>query len=446
MGYEIIEKFIGDNNLLSKDGKYIVALSGGADSVALLLILSDLDYNIEAAHCNFHLRGKESDSDEAFVKHLCIEKGIPLHIIHFETREYAALHHLSIETAARELRYGYFENLRRDIGAKAICVAHHRDDSAETILMNLTRGTGINGLTGIKPRNGNIIRPLLCIGRNEIENYLAGKGQQYVIDSTNLDADEARRNKFRLEIIPKLREINPSVAKNIQATGARLLESNKMADYAFDILKKDIVESVVNGINIEINKLKASPSSEYVLYRLLTDYGFSPSQIELVNSMLDAQTGKIVASASYELAFSRGKIILREIAKSIPPMRIPEEGTYYLPNGLKMRFELTSEIDISLSKDIATLDADKVVFPLTVRQIYTADRFHPFGMNGSKLVSDYLTDIKKDPLEKRSQLVIADAEGNIIWLIGERTDNRYRIDNNTRRMLRIHSYNINKRQ
>lgn len=432
-----VEKFISDNNLLSKEGKYIVALSGGADSVALLLILIELGYDVDAAHCNFHLRGAESDRDEAFVKELCKKNDIPLHIIHFDTREYASLHHLSIETAARDLRYGYFESLRRDIGAEAICVAHHRDDSVETILMNLTRGTGINGLTGIKPRNGNIIRPLLCIGRKEIERFLAERQQPYVTDSTNLEADEARRNKFRLEIIPKLKEINPSVAKNIQATGARLGECNKMAEYAFSLLKEDIVEFQVNGIDIDISKLKASPSSEYVLYRLLTDYGFSPLQTEAINAMLDAQTGKVVSSPTHELAFSRGKIVVREIVKPIPPMRIPEEGTYNLPNGLKMRFEISPKIEISRNKAIATLDADKISFPLTIRPIETADRFHPFGMKGSKLVSDYLTDEKKDYFEKCSQQVVVDGQGNIIWLIGERTDNRYRVDHSTRQMLRI---------
>lgn len=437
MSYEIIERYIGDNHLLSKDGKYIVALSGGADSVTLLLILSDLGYRVEAAHCNFHLRGEEADRDEEFVKALCKEHDVPLHIIHFDTREYAALHKLSIETAARELRYGYFEQLRRDIEADGICVAHHRDDSVETILMNLTRGTGINGLTGIKPRNGNIIRPLLCVGRKDIEQYLSDRHQPFVTDSTNLDPDDARRNMFRLEIIPQLRKINPSVTKNIQAAAMRLEECRKMADFAFNLVEKDIVCRFDEGIDIDIKKLKASPSSEYVLYRLLSDYGFSSSQIESINAMLDAPTGKTANSSTHELAFSRGKIVVRKIAEAMKPIRIPEEGIYNLPNGMKMRFETTSETAISRTKDIATLDAEKAEFPLVVRTTETADRFHPFGMKGSKLVSDYLTDAKKDIIEKRNQLVVTDKDGEIIWLVGERTDNRFKVCQDSKRVLKI---------
>lgn len=434
---ESVARFIAKYGLLKKEGKYIVALSGGADSVALLLILKELGYNVEAAHCNFHLRGEEADRDEAFVKELCHKQSVALHIIHFDTREYASLHKLSIETAARELRYGYFENLRRDIDADAICVAHHRDDSVETILMNLTRGTGVNGLTGIKPKNGNIIRPLLCIGRKDIEQYLEQRGQTYVTDSTNLEADEARRNKFRLEIIPLLKEINPSVVKNIQATASRLGECQKMADYAFDCVVKDIATKYDNGIDIDICKLNASPSAEYILYRLLTDYMFTPSQVEAIASMLDAQTGKTFSSTTHELAFARGKIVVRKLHEKIKPMRIPEEGIYNLANGLNIRVAITNEIDISRSRDIATLDADKVAFPLIIRPTETADRFHPFGMKGTKLVSDYLTDAKKNPLEKQSQLVVVDGNGNIIWLMNERTDNRYRIDSDTKRVLRI---------
>lgn len=433
----VVERFIAKNGLLKKDGKYIVALSGGADSVALLLILKKLGYNVEAAHCNFHLRGEEADRDEAFVKEFCHKQGVALHIIHFDTREYASLHKLSIETAARELRYGYFENLRRDIEADAICVAHHRDDSVETILMNLTRGTGVNGLTGIKPKNGNIVRPLLCLGRKDIEQYLEQHGQAYVTDSTNLEADEARRNKFRLEIIPMLKEINPSVVKNIQATATRLAECQKMADYAFNRIEKDIATRYDDGMDIDIGKLNASPSAEYILYRLLSDCMFTPSQVETIASMLDAQTGKTFSSSTHELAFARGKIVVRKLSDKIKPMRIPEEGIYKLANGVKIRLTTTSEIDISRSREIATLDADKVAFPLTIRPTEAADRFHPFGMKGTKLVSDYLTDTKKNPLEKQSQLVVVDGNGNIVWVVNERTDNRYRIDSDTKRVLRI---------
>ena len=182
-----VSGFIGKHQLLSRDGLHLVALSGGADSVALLLILLRLGYRVEAVHCNFRLRGSESDRDEQFVKDLCEKNGVALHLIHFDTTEYASLHQVSIEMAARELRYGYFRQLCQDIGAETVCVAHHRDDTVETLLMNMLRGSGIHGLTGIRPRNGQIVRPLLCVNRQDIELFLHSIGQSHVTDSTNLE-------------------------------------------------------------------------------------------------------------------------------------------------------------------------------------------------------------------------------------------------------------------
>ena len=199
-----VKTYIDTHKLLRPDGRYIVGLSGGADSVALLLILKELGYCVEAAHCNFHLRGKESQRDEEYCINLCKEQDVKLHLTRFQTAEYAELHKVSIEMSARTLRYNYFEALRQDIGADAVCVAHHRDDSVETVLLNLVRGTGLRGLMGIRPRNKYIIRPLLSCSKADIEAYLAAKGQVFVTDSSNLVAD-VKRNKLRLEVVPTLK-------------------------------------------------------------------------------------------------------------------------------------------------------------------------------------------------------------------------------------------------
>ena len=200
-----VKTYIAQHNVVRATGRYLVALSGGADSVALLLTMQDMGFHIEAAHCNFHLRGEESDRDEQFCKNLCKSRGVSLHLAHFDTRGYAALHHVSIEMAARSLRYAYFQNLCKDLSLDGICVAHHRDDSVETVLLNLVRGTGVHGLRGILPVNGNILRPLLCVSRADIINYLGCKNQNYVTDSTNLVAD-VMRNKIRLQILPLLQK------------------------------------------------------------------------------------------------------------------------------------------------------------------------------------------------------------------------------------------------
>ena len=218
-----VQRFIEEKDLFNLQDKVLVALSGGADSVALLRILLSLGYTCECAHCNFHLRGLESDRDESFVRQLCEEHSIPLHVTHFDTSAYAKEHHLSIEMAARELRYEWFEHIRKEIEASVIAVAHHRDDSVETFLLNLMRGAGINGLKGIPVKNGYIVRPLLSVSRDVILDYLQAINQGYVTDSTNLE-DEYMRNKIRLNILPLMKEVNPSVMETIQETTFRLSE------------------------------------------------------------------------------------------------------------------------------------------------------------------------------------------------------------------------------
>ena len=226
-----VRSFINRYNLLSLEQVHLVALSGGADSVALLLLLKELGYRIEAIHCNFHLRGAESDADEQFCVTLCKQEGIPLHRVHFDTKYYAETHGVSIEMAARELRYAYFETLRNDMKAAEICVAHHREDSIETVLLNMIRGTGIDGLTGIAPRRGHIVRPLLEETKKALLAYLESRNQRYVTDSSNLVAD-VKRNKVRLQLLPLLEEMNPSVTESVHRMSQHLAEVMKMADSA----------------------------------------------------------------------------------------------------------------------------------------------------------------------------------------------------------------------
>ena len=414
-------------HLLRKEGKYLVALSGGADSVFLTHVLHRLGYAIDAAHCNFHLRGEESDRDEAFCKNLCERLGIAIHIVHFDTKTYADLHKVSIEMAARDLRYNYFEQLRKDIGADGICVAHHMEDSVETVLLNIIRGTGLNGLTGISPRNGHILRPMLNVTREEIEQYLDACGEEYVTDSTNLEA-VALRNKIRLEVVPLLKTINPSVCEDIAKMSARLAEASKVMDDAM----QDAANRVCNDNIIDTGKLLNEVSPEMVLFHILSPYGFQPAQIENISSSLTClKTGSTWKSDSHELLFNRGSLIIEKINNpETREYKIPETGTYNLGDGLRISVKMVDIDDgfvIPKTSDTVAVDAEKVRFPLTIRHAANGDRFIPFGMKGSKLISDYLTDKKKTLFEKRQQRVITDAEGRVVWLIGERTDNRFRI-------------------
>jgi tRNA(Ile)-lysidine synthase len=403
-----VERYIEKHKLLKPSELYIVALSGGADSVALLLLLKNGGFNIHAAHCNFHLRGEESDRDEAFCEQLCADENIPFHRAHFDTREYADLHKVSIEMAARELRYRWFEQLRQDIGAAGICVAHHRDDSVETVLLNLVRGTGLRGLTGIQPRNGHILRPLLCVSRAEIEAFLAEKGQKYVTDSTNLETD-VQRNVVRLEVLPLLRKLNPAVVENIQRTAENLAEAQQVLN--------TIVANIDNVKTLELSELDKYDSSEYLVFEWLKKYGFNGDQ---VRQILDAETGRIVSSAmGYDVLKDRGRLIVEPALEPFRPMRIPEEGTYVLDG--KTRFSVRKKtVYVSKEPHVATLDAAKVSFPLTVRRVEEGDCMQPYGMKGKKLLSDLMTDLKMTVFEKRRQLVVVDSQGVVLWAVGLR--------------------------
>lgn len=424
--------FVARNQLLAADNKYIVALSGGADSVALLLIMKALGYDVEAAHCNFHLRGKESERDENFCVSLCESLGIILHRIHFDTLTYAQLHKVSIEMAARDLRYSYFEQLRRDINADAICVAHHKDDNVETILLNLVRGTGMNGLTGISPRNGFILRPLLCVGREDILEYLEAENQDYVTDSSNL-VDDVQRNKIRLNVLPLLENVNPAVKDNILTMARWIAEASTIVEASLSEAKAKAVSSATlnDSYTVDISKVEEYPSAEYLLWNILSDYGFNSSQVALVAENLHATTGTSWLSSSHELTLDRGRLILTPLDKEEGrQMRIPEAGTYVYTELCKLKIEqkeINENYTISRSSDKVCLDAQKVKFPLMIRRVARGDRFVPFGMKGSKLVSDFLTDQKVALPLKRRQLVVADAGGNILWVVGKRLDGRFAV-------------------
>jgi tRNA(Ile)-lysidine synthase len=423
-----VAKFIRSQQLLSADGLHLVALSGGADSVALMLVLKALGYRIEAVHCNFHLRGEESDRDEQFVKRLSNRENIPLHLIHFDTREYAALHQVSIEMAARDLRYHYFSQLLEDIGADTVCVAHHRDDAVETLLMNLLRGAGIHGLTGIRPRNRHVVRPLLCVSRKEILLALKGIGQEYVTDSSNLET-EVLRNKIRLQLIPLLEQLNPSASENIFRTTFFLSEAEKVYNANFK----------APGNNLSISSLLEFPSPLSLLHEWLSPLGFNRTQMfEILESSISGTSGKEFNSSTHTLVIDRDTIFVEQIKPPMKPFIIPETGLYNIDETRSLRVSiLNNSNDISREPYICTIDADKVKFPLTLRPVRQGDRFVPFGMNGTKLISDFLTDKKLPLIKKSHQLLVADVTGLIVWVVGLRTSNICRVTSSTSFILKI---------
>lgn len=454
-----VRTYIDTHKLLRSDGRYIVGLSGGADSVALLFILKELGYYIEAAHCNFHLRGKESQRDEEYCINLCREQGVKLHLTSFQTAEYAESHKVSIEMAARTLRYNYFETLRQDIGADAVCVAHHRDDSVETVLLNLVRGTGLRGLMGIRSRNKHIIRPLLACSKADIEAYLAVKGQAFVTDSSNLVAD-VKRNKLRLEVVPTLKEINPSFDETIMKMSENIGEAEKIinaslknafasivtvengdAGTLFSQLQEGTPKLALPNLRIDIAALKSYASSEYFLFYLLIPYGFTSPQVRSIASSLSLESGKEYITDNYTLLFDRKMILVSQREKTAPKLlELPKTGKYIYSEQCSVEIKeeaVDSSFTIPTAPNEIVVDKAKVHFPLVLRRTATADRFHPFGMRGSKLVSDYLTNLKVDAVSKRKQLVLVDGNGEIMWLVGRRSSETYGIGSTTTTALRI---------
>ena len=439
-----IKRFIVSEHLLRVDALYLVALSGGADSVALLLCLKELGYHVEAVHCNFHLRGEESLRDEQFCEDLCQRENIPLHKVHFDTQAYADLHKVSIEMAARELRYRYFFQLKEALGADGVCVGHHKEDSVETILINLVRGTGLSGLMGIRPRNHDVIRPLLCVTRQEIEDYLRQQAVSFVTDSTNL-IDDVVRNKIRLNVLPLLSEINPSVTDAILTTSNHLSEVDAIVQESLKTALGKAVSFINSATQVSSNSLsnepfqldlsvvRAFPSPSYLLFYILKPLGFSSSQIAEMVSHLDGQTGQLWYSPSHELTHDRGVFMVLPREEAEPrQLVIPETGRYVYDEQLSLRLTeraLTPSSNVSFSKvpTVVDLDASSIRFPLTLRRVAEGDRFTPLGMRGTQLMSDFLTNLKCNRFEKRNQLVLLDATGTILWVLGLRINDRFKL-------------------
>lgn len=437
----IVRAYIEKQQLLSGDGPVLVGLSGGADSVALLALLVQLDYPCVALHCNFHLRGDESVRDEQFAREMARTLDVPFYKIDFDTTAYGAEHHLSIEMAARELRYNWFEEMRLRLGAQAIAVAHHRDDSVETVLMNLVRGTGIRGLGGIRPKNGYVVRPLLAVSRSEILDWLAEQQLSYVTDSTNL-SDAYTRNFIRLRVLPLLEELNPSVKAAIARTADHLAETEAIYLHVVEKARRELLEE---DFRIPIARLMEYPSPATILYELLKPYGFTRQVADDVFRSLTGESGKMFYSPDYRLLKDREYLLLSPVKKEEEQeytftaddiveeiWRGPVELSFF-------KSVITTDFCFQKDKHIAYFDYDKLSFPLTLRKWKEGDWFIPFGMKGRKKLSDYFSDHKFSRMDKEQTWLLCSGE-NILWIVGERSDNRYCIDKTTKSVLVVNFF------
>jgi tRNA(Ile)-lysidine synthase len=425
-----IEKY----QMLQANGQAVVAgLSGGADSVAMLAALKKLGYSCIAAHCNFHLRGDESDRDERFAAEIAARLQVPFIKTDFDTKTYASEHRQSIEMAARELRYRWFEQIRIEESAQAISVAHHKDDNAETILINLVRGAGLRGLRGMKPKNGHIVRPLLYLNREEILSWLQEQGLNYITDSTNL-SETCTRNSMRLRILPQLQEFNPAVRENIVRAAAHLSDVEQIYNFTINQARQNIM---TDNSRIDIKKLLLLPAPETILYELLRPSNFSRLVTgNIFNAIKSGEAGRIFFSSTHKLVTTHASLHLSPLSENPAPAStiIREDlSRINIPQGCFSisRTQISEAFTLPKDRNIACLDYDKIHFPLLIRNMQPGDSFVPFGMNGRKKLSDFFTDLKYSRIDKENALLLC-CDENIVWVVGERIDNRYRISPSTK--------------
>jgi len=433
-----VQSYILKHQLLTLTRPIIVGVSGGSDSVVMLHILISLGYNCVIAHCNFHLRMDESDRDELFVRNLSKKLNIPLYKIDFETDKYADEHKISIEMAARDLRYAWFYELLEKLDAQAIVVAHHADDSIETMLINLVRGTGLRGLTGIPCRNGKVVRPLLCSTRLEIQDYLILHDLEHVEDSSNATVDY-QRNKFRNSVLPLLEEINPSVRQTLYDSLERFEGSLAIYEQAMEKIEKEIVTKESGIVRINIDLLKKQVHLPTVMYEILHRYGFGASTILQITKHLDGESGKLFFSDTHRLLKDREELMISEIeAKGEEVFWISDsDREIHEPISLKLNnITIDSDFRFSKNKNLIHLDASKLKFPLLLRRWHEGDSFFPFGMQQRKKISDFFIDTKLSRLGKEQSWLLVSGK-DIVWIVGQRMDNRYRITKETKDVLEL---------
>lgn len=427
--------------------KLLIAISGGIDSVVLTRLMKKLNFDISLAHCNFTLRGKESNKDEQFVIDLGEKMQVPTYTIKFETEKYANEKGLSTQMAARELRYNWFDNICKEQQIDYLITAHHKDDVLETFLINLTRGTGLDGLTSIPEINGNIVRPLLPFTQNEILVYAAKNKLQWREDKSNSSIKYVR-NKIRHKVIPILKELNPSLLETFYQTLNNLKASQQIVKDRIQNVNDKVSTVHKTETHFDILKLKKLSDPKIYLYELLKNYGFT--EWDDVTNLLDAQSGKQVFSKTHRLVKDRDCLILSKISKSPKtPFTEIHKGTSQISVPINLTFEtinipfdnknhqqkIIEELVLNSPQTI-TIDADKITFPLTLRKWQKGDFFYPIGLQGKKKVSKFFKDEKMSILEKENVWLLC-SNNDIIWVIGQRLDERFKVTESTCSILKV---------
>ena len=427
-----VKSYILSNDLLKNDKSVLVALSGGADSVALLLVLLDLGYSCVAAHCNFHLRGEESMRDESFVRALCTRLNVPLEVRDFDVAAHMQAHGVSLEMACRDLRYAWFEQVLARLDCQAVAVAHHRDDNIETFWLNALRGSGIAGLAAMHPRNAGVVRPLLRVSREQINAFLAGRNQPFVTDSTNAHND-VKRNRLRNVVMPVVEKQFPACRETLAKTIESTLGGLELYRELIDEVKARLCTFHADGFDIDIARLLSYKNSSTLLFELLKPWGFNHVQcLSLIDALSQGDAvGKHVDSATHSVVVKRNQLEVLPLQA-----RVEEVCNIDLKNNdiefpIKLNVEHKNNVRFnrsmidgkrSIALDASVLNCNKVV----LRHWRAGDRFRPFGLHGTKLLSDLFVDLKLSERERR-RLWVMEADGCIVWVVGYRAADVFRV-------------------
>ena len=436
--FDQFQAYINRCNLIAEGEKVILALSGGIDSMVLADLLLKVKVEFVAAHCNFHLRGHESDGDDWFVRKFAEKRGIQCFVKHFETEKYAANHGISIEMAARDLRYTWFEQLRQQLGYDKIAVAHHADDQAETFFINLLRGAGLRGLKGMQPQNGVIIRPLLWASREKIRQYAVGNQITWREDHTNAESVYLR-NKIRNQLLPVFDELHPEARQGLYKSLKHLASENELYRELLKERLSQIVEQDGNVQRVKYSTLHTSHSSFQLLFEWLREYGFNTDQCHFIHESMSSGIGNHYDSTTHRLVIGRDELQLFEIEEDTNEEIQIEAGEEEIPSPVHLHFsklEKTADFVLDKSSEVAQLDFDKLRFPLTLRHWRHGDRFCPLGMKGSKLLSDFFVDQKFTEWQKQNVWLLASADNDILWVVGYRIDERFKTNSETKIIFR----------
>ena len=450
---EQFQAYINRYNLIAEGDKVILALSGGIDSMVLADLLLKAKVEFVAAHCNFHLRGNESDGDDWFVRKFAENRGIQCFVKHFETEKYAVKYGISIEMAARDLRYAWFEQLRQQLGYDKIAVAHHADDQAETFFINLLRGAGLNGLKGMKPQNGVVIRPLLWASREQIRQYAVENHIVWREDHTNVESVYLR-NRIRNQLLPVFDELQPKARQGLYKSLEHLSAENEL----YRALLKEKLAQIVERegeiqrlpyskiIKAEVPEPVEGPTSSFqLLFEWLRQYGFNTDQCHFIYDAIGTGIGNQYCSPTHCVVIGRDNLQLSEIKEKTDDEIQIQIGEEEILSPIHLRFsklEKTADFIINKSSDVAQLDSDKLRFPLALRHWRHGDRFCPLGMKGSKLLSDFFVDQKFTEYQKQNVWLLVSADGDILWVVGYRIDDRFKIVDDTKAVLECRLFRL----